>query len=81
MQLWTRLSDAEIAEVRNYILTSFVRDLLPRAFAPISGTEAKGLRSGHLSFKQVRGGSRGSDEALVAQIRISHRSQTSKNFR
>ena len=53
MQSWTRLSDQEIAQVLNYVLTNFNRDLLPKAFAPISGAEAKELRAGHLTFEQV----------------------------
>ena len=53
MQPWTRLSDEEIAQVLNYVLTNFNRDLLPKDFAPISGAEAKELRAGHLTFEQV----------------------------
>src|SRR5271166_4853433 len=40
MQPWPQLSDADLAEVLNYVLASFNGDLLPRGFVPVSAAEA-----------------------------------------
>ncbi|MGC1342383.1 MAG: cytochrome c [Candidatus Binataceae bacterium] len=54
MQPWTQLSDADIAAVLNYILTSFNPKILPADFKPYTAAEVKHLRATHLSFDQVR---------------------------
>ncbi|MGC1810250.1 MAG: cytochrome c [Candidatus Binataceae bacterium] len=53
MQPWPQLSDAEIAAVLNYILTSFNPKILPADFKPYAAAEVRHLRATHLSFDQV----------------------------
>ncbi len=54
MQPWTQLSDADVAAVLNYILTTFNPKILPADFKPYTAAEVKHLRATHLSFDQVR---------------------------
>jgi mono/diheme cytochrome c family protein len=53
MQPWTQFSDAQIAEILNYVLTGFNRKLLPRGFGPYTAAEVARLRSHRESFAQV----------------------------
>jgi mono/diheme cytochrome c family protein len=44
MQQWSQLKDEDIAEVLNYILTSFNSNLLPKDFSPFTADEVKKYR-------------------------------------
>ena len=54
MQPWTQLSDAQIADVLNYILTGLNAQILPASFRPYTAAEVKRLRASSESFDQVR---------------------------
>jgi mono/diheme cytochrome c family protein len=54
MQSWAQFSDAQIAEVLNYVLTGFNRKLLPADFKPFTAAEVAKLRASRESFDQVR---------------------------
>ncbi len=45
MQPWQKFKDEEIAEVLNYVLTSFNAKLLPRNFSPLTSEEVKKYRT------------------------------------
>jgi mono/diheme cytochrome c family protein len=50
MQAWTQLSDDDIAQVLNHVLTDFNKDLLPKDFKPLTADEVKRLRATSRSF-------------------------------
>ncbi len=54
MQAWTQLSEEEVAEVVNYILTGFNAALLPKDFHPLTAEEVGRLRAAKLSPFEVR---------------------------
>jgi mono/diheme cytochrome c family protein len=45
MQPWPRFTDDEIAQVLNYVLTSFNAKLLPKDFAPLTSDEVARCRA------------------------------------
>ncbi len=47
MPPFAQLSDAEIADALNYVLTKFNADKLPKNFAPITAAEVKHARATH----------------------------------
>jgi mono/diheme cytochrome c family protein len=55
MQPWTQLSDADVADVVNYVLLDLNAALLPKGFVPFTPEEVKTLRAKHLTLAEVRG--------------------------
>lgn len=53
MQSWPQLSDEEVAEALNRVLTSFNEALLPKDFHPLQADEVKRIRAKHLSTSDV----------------------------
>jgi mono/diheme cytochrome c family protein len=53
MQSWSQFSDAQIADILNYVLTGFNRRLLPPDFRPFTAAEVAKLRVDRESFEQV----------------------------
>jgi mono/diheme cytochrome c family protein len=53
MQPWSQFSDAQIAELLNYVLTGFNRKLLPPGFKPFTAAEVGKLRAKPEAFDQV----------------------------
>lgn len=53
MQQWTDLSNDDVAQVLNHVLTDFNSQLLPKDFAPFTADEVKRYRSAKLSFAEV----------------------------
>lgn len=53
MQAWVHLSDEDIAQLLNHVLTSFNANLLPRDFAPFSAAEIKRDRSRPMTSTEV----------------------------
>ena len=54
MQPWTQLTDAEIADVLNYVLVDLNAARLPHGFVPFTADEVHALRAHHLTFDDVR---------------------------
>lgn len=54
MQPWPQLSDADVADVLNYILLDLNGALLPKGFASFTPEEVKALRAKHLTLAEVR---------------------------
>ena len=44
MQPWPNLKDEDIAQVLNYVLTTFNAKLLPKDFSPLTSEEVKKYR-------------------------------------
>lgn len=55
MQAWTQLSDADIADVLNYILLDLNAARLPKGFVSFTPEEVKTLRAQRLTLQEVRG--------------------------
>ena len=53
MYPWPQFSDEEMAEVLNYVLTTFNAKLLPSKFKPLTAAEVKKYRVGNLSTGDV----------------------------
>src|SRR6516225_4913379 len=53
MASWSQLSDQEVADVLNYVLTAFNTKLLPKSFKPISAAEVKAGRAIRFSSAQL----------------------------
>lgn len=53
MQSWPALSDDEIAQVLDYILTKFNAKLLPKNFSPLIAAEVKKDRARNISVGDV----------------------------
>jgi mono/diheme cytochrome c family protein len=66
MQPWPQLTDAQVADVLNYILLDLNAALLPKGFAPFTPDEVHALRAHHQTFDQVRG----EREALLATLGV-----------
>src|SRR5256885_11785951 len=54
MQPWPQLSDAQVADVLNYLLTQMNSELLPKPFAPFTSAEVKKLRAAPMTPADVR---------------------------
>jgi mono/diheme cytochrome c family protein len=54
MQPWPQLTDADMADVLNYVLTKFNRALLPKKFAPYTAREIAALRAKPVALAQIR---------------------------
>jgi mono/diheme cytochrome c family protein len=53
MQPWPQLSDRELAEVLDYILTNFNGAALPKNFTPLSAAEVKKYRSQPVTMSET----------------------------
>ena len=53
MQSWVQLSDDDIAQLLNYVLTGFNANLLPRDFAPFTAREVKRERARPMTSSDV----------------------------
>jgi len=53
MQSWAQLSDDDIAQLLNHVLTGFNANLLPKGFAPFTATEVKRNRAQPMTSTEV----------------------------
>lgn len=53
MQPWPQLSDNDLAEVLNYVLTTFNTKLLPKDFTPLTAKEVTKYRAANPSMSDV----------------------------
>jgi hypothetical protein len=44
MQSWSKFKDEDVAQVLNYVLTTFNTTLIPKNFAPLTADEVKKYR-------------------------------------
>jgi mono/diheme cytochrome c family protein len=54
MQPWPKLKDEDLAQVLNYVLTTFNTKLLPRDFPPLTSAEVKKYRNLNTGLGDVR---------------------------
>ena len=54
MQPWQKFKDEEIAQVLNYVLTTFNASLLPKNFSPLTSDEVKKYRTTTSALGDVR---------------------------
>jgi len=54
MQAWPQLSDEDVAQVLNHVLTTFNAKLLPKGFEPLTAGEVKRYRAARHSISDVR---------------------------
>ena len=53
MQSWAKLKDEDVAEVLNYVLTTFNAKLLPHDFSPLTAAEVKKYRTASTALGDV----------------------------
>ena len=54
MYPWPKFTDEDIAQVLNYVLTSFNAKLLPKDFSPLTAEEVKKYRTANTAMGDVR---------------------------
>ena len=54
MQPWPKFTNQDVAQVLNYILTTFNAKLLPKDFAPLTSEEVRKYRTSNTGLGDVR---------------------------